>query len=205
MPPVAVAIIGANVLLLVATTVFGRLGDLLALDAGAVLRGEVWRVITYAWVHGGVRHLASNCILLLPFALLLEARWGRTAFALVYVASCILVGLFLVVFNQRAIGASGAVCAIVLLAVLDLLSTHRKALWALLPEIVLGLAVVVLWLLPSMWGDLMGLFRHDQISHLGHLGGFLVGFGLHRLGVPERLRSGPRRSPGTPTPPEPSA
>lgn len=190
------SILGVNFALLVASALTPGVPALLSLQPGMVWRGEVWRVFTYAWVHAGWGHFLGNMLALVPFALLLESRYGSARFLSLYVAACVFVGVFLLLLGQGAIGASGAVCAIAMLATLELLAGEGRTVWIIVPEILLGLAVVFLWLLPSMWGDLMGLFVRDGISHWGHLAGFATGFALFRAraaGSASRARRRSRR------------
>jgi len=194
LPPLFLPIVLINLGVLGAATVVPSLKADLALIPGEVLRGQVWRLFTYAWVHAGLGHLIGNMLLLLPFALYLELRYGRAVFAAAYVASSVLAGLILFLKPSEAtIGASGAVCAVVMLTVLGLVHNPKRPAWVIIPELLLGLLVVVLWLVPTMFGSLMGLFRHDGISHLGHLGGFISGLILYRTGILTLSRTDPKR------------
>ena len=184
LPPLFLLIVLANFGVLAAATAMPSLRADLALMPDLVLRGQVWRLFTYAWVHAGLGHLVGNMLLLMPFALYLEMRYGRAVFATSYFVSSALAGLILFLKPEEAtIGASGAVCAIVMLSVLGLVHKPDRPAWVFIPELLLGLLVLVLWLAPTMFGSLMGLFRHDGISHLGHLGGFISGFILYRTGI----------------------
>jgi membrane associated rhomboid family serine protease len=179
--PVFLALLATNILVLVATWLPGGLRDAMSLVPGAVWSGQVWRLLTYAWVHAGILHLGGNMLLLLPCALYLERRLGSLRFLALYVASVLAGGLVLTLLNQATIGASGAVCAMLVLAVLTLTVREDGRGWLLLPELIAGLFVAALWVLPMVWRDIVGLFRHDGISHVGHLAGFVTGWVLHRL------------------------
>lgn len=179
--PVFVGILATNMALLLLSLLQPGLRQDLALISPAVLHGEMWRLVTYAWMHAGPVHLGGNMLLLAPCALYLEPRLGSARFAGLYLASVVVGGVVLTLLGQSAIGASGAVCAMALLAVLTLIARGSHSPWLILPEIAAGVFVLVFWLLPMVWGDVLGLFRRDGVSHVGHLAGFLTGWGFHRL------------------------
>lgn len=179
--PWVLAVAVTNLGLLLATALTSLAPALLSLQPDMVWRGQVWRLLTYAWIHAGWGHFIGNMLALAPFALFLEHRYGAARSLGLYLASCLTVGVFLLLIGQAAVGASGAVCAMAMLAALELLAGESKSVWIIIPEILLGVAVVVLWLLPAMWGDLMGLFVRDGISHWGHLAGFATGFAFFRV------------------------
>jgi membrane associated rhomboid family serine protease len=53
-----------------------------ALIPGAVVEGEVWRLVTYPWLAGDPLALVFGVMLLLFFAASLERSWGRQRFLL---------------------------------------------------------------------------------------------------------------------------
>jgi membrane associated rhomboid family serine protease len=179
--PVFLGLLATNVAILLASCLFWQLRDRLALVGSEVWHGQIWRLVSYAWVHAGFRHLGGNMLFLLPCALYLERRLGSLRFLALYLISVAAGGLVLTVLGQNTIGASGAVCAMLALSVLTLTMREEGPGWLLLPELIAGLFIVVLWVVPMIWGDLTGLLRQDGISHVGHLTGFLTGWGLHRL------------------------
>jgi membrane associated rhomboid family serine protease len=74
--------------------------------------GEWWRLLTYAFVHGGVLHLLATIAALVPLGLVLERLVGRIAFAAVYVASALVastISLWMLPATAVTAGASGAV------------------------------------------------------------------------------------------------
>lgn len=179
--PVTLALLVTNTVVLVLGWVAPGLRNLLGLIPDAVWGGQLWRLATYAWVHAGLFHLVGNMLLLLPCGLFLERRIGSARFALAYLASIAVGGVVLTILRQATIGASGAVCAMALLAALTLMWREEGPGWLLLPELLAGAFVLIFWLTPMIWRDLLGLFRHDGISHIGHLTGFVTGWLLHRL------------------------
>ncbi|HOX36787.1 MAG TPA: rhomboid family intramembrane serine protease [Candidatus Brocadiia bacterium] len=82
-----------------------------ALSGVRVIEGEPWRLLSAAFVHVGIFHIALNMWCLWNVGPLLERMMGRTAFAIAYLASALggsLCGLWLHPLIVSA-GASGAV------------------------------------------------------------------------------------------------
>jgi membrane associated rhomboid family serine protease len=77
-----------------------------------VAEGEYWRLITAAFLHGSILHLALNMYALYLFGPPLEAALGRVRFVAVYLISAVGGTAFSYAFNdprQASLGASGAV------------------------------------------------------------------------------------------------
>ncbi len=116
------ALIGANVAMFLLVSVAPSLGVLLALTPQAVVRNlAVWRLATYMFVHGGLFHLLFNMLVLWMFGTELERRWGRRFFLKFYfiagigaavltvLVSFLPFGFTAPLYNDRIIGASGAI------------------------------------------------------------------------------------------------
>jgi len=99
----------------------------LGLIPSAVVGGfEVWRLVTYMFLHGSVTHLLFNMLSLWMFGTELERIWGTPAFLKYYVvtgvgAAVLSVFIALLPFDATSrlyggviIGASGAVYALML-------------------------------------------------------------------------------------------
>jgi membrane associated rhomboid family serine protease len=125
-------LIGINVLAFVVQllTVNRALGadpftNALLLDAPAVLQGEIWRLLTYAFLHdtgsGAPWHILWNMLFLWWFGKEVEDLYGPREFLAFYLTSAVLAGLAFVGANQMhlngayCLGASGAVTAVLLL------------------------------------------------------------------------------------------
>lgn len=69
--------------------------DFLFLDTGAVLRGEVWRVVTYVFVptSGGMFWLLISMYFYYWIGSTLERQWGTAKFTLYYVSGTLLTAL----------------------------------------------------------------------------------------------------------------
>lgn len=129
--------------------------------------GELWRVVTPIFLHGGLIHFLMNTWVLIQLGPLAEEEYGTERFGFIYLASGI-VGSFASQFLRHAntVGASGAICG--LLALMLVHGWRRGGAYGHALRTVMlqntGM-MVVMSLLPG-------------VDLLNHLGGFLTGFVL---------------------------
>jgi rhomboid protease GluP len=159
---------------------------------GYVLAGQWWRLLTAAFVHVGILHLATNMWCLWNLGLLGEPLLGPAGVVAVYVLTGIAGNLLSVAVHPQIVGAgaSGAVFGIA--GVLILLLKAR--LLPVAPEEVSRLrrSVIYFALLNFVIGaGSMVLRTSIQIDNMAHLGGFLCGLAL---GAPLVPRIGVARS-----------
>ncbi|MCS7046034.1 MAG: rhomboid family intramembrane serine protease, partial [Gemmataceae bacterium] len=151
----------------------------LQLDPEAVLRGEVWRLLTYAFVHDPhqIFHILFNMLFLWWFGTDVEKLYGGKEFLGFYLVSALLGGLsyflwsWLRDIDNPCIGASGAVTAVLVLC-----ACHYPQRMIL----VLFVLPVPIWLFAvfSVTQDLVRVVRHDQLSPVAsvvHLAGAVFG------------------------------
>ncbi len=76
----------------------------------AILDGQIWRLVTANYLHGGLVHLAFNCYTLMSLGPLIEASFGARKFFLVYTVTGIAAFATSAVVRpgSLSIGASGA-------------------------------------------------------------------------------------------------
>lgn len=135
------------------------------------LRGEVWRLWTYQFVHTSWLHLAANCFVQLLFGVPMEAVHGWRLVLLIYSAGVVAGPLVCAVCDAYAVvvGASGGAYA--------LLGAHVGAIWKDWDRLATGthiprgarLALFSSILLAdvSQWY----LTRQEDVSYSAHLGG----------------------------------
>src|SRR5262245_44635122 len=100
-----------------------KLNTYLALSAAKVYDGEVWRLLTHAFLHGDFWHLFFNMFGLWMFGSELEEMYGSREFLLFYIgaalagaAGYLIHGAFSeTAYYASALGASGAVTGLILL------------------------------------------------------------------------------------------
>jgi len=155
------------------------------------LRGQLWRLITYAFIHdvGNLTHIVFNMLGLYFFGPDIESIYGRREFLRFYLVAALCgalchTGLVLATganVDTPMLGASGAV-----LGVLMLYARHfprRKVfVMGVLPVEIRWLvaAYVVFDLLPVL-NQLSGGRSGSSVAHAAHLGGLLYGFLFHQL------------------------
>lgn len=176
------AIVLANVAVFVAMVVSGI--DFFKPDALAMIPwgadfwplttgGQWWRVLTHAFLHFGIIHLAFNMWALSDAGRLVERFYGRLFFALIYLFGAVVGGLASAWWNPRAIaaGASGAVFAAFGALVAYLLAQPRvfpsHLLRSLAGSTLFFIGINVVYGLST-----------PGISNAAHLGGLGAGFAL---------------------------
>ena len=137
-----------------------------ALYGPLVAQGEWWRIVTGAFLHGGLLHIALNMFALYQVGLFLEVLLGAPRMLIVYAVSLLGGGIAVVLFNfnEVTVGASGAIFGIfgALVAIgLRLGKRGRGLVSQTLPIIVINLALT---------------FTIPNISAAGHIGGLVAGF-----------------------------
>jgi membrane associated rhomboid family serine protease len=138
------------------------------IDSRRVAAGEWWRLITAAFVHFGVLHLALNAYALSIAGRFVESRLGSLRMGLIFLVALLGggIGAYLSTIGQPTItaGASGGVMGLfgAMVVVSYPIASESAALARALPPIVL---------------TLLAGFVTTAISNGGHIGG-LVGGGL---------------------------
>ena len=175
-PYVTYVLIAINVAMLPLTNTIGGgfglgggalkpLGNQLALYGPAVAHGDNYRLITAAFVHYGLLHLALNMYALYLIGGVLERYVGPARFLAIYLVSALAgsFGALLITPHAPTVGASGAIFG--LMGALFVFERQRGM--ALLGGSIGGLIVV----------NLLITFGIPGISIGGHVGG-LIGGGM---------------------------
>jgi rhomboid protease GluP len=159
---------------------------------GLVLDGEWWRLLTAAFVHVGILHLATNMWCLWNLGLLGEPLLGPVGIIAVYVLTGVAGNLLSTAVHPQIVGAGASGAVFGLAGVLILLLKTR--LLPVAPEEVRRLrkSVIYFALLNFVIGGTSMFLRTSiQIDNMAHLGGFLCGLAL---GAPLVPRIGAARS-----------
>jgi len=157
-----------------------------------VLAGQWWRLLSAAFVHVGILHLATNMWCLWNLGLLGEPLLGPAGVVAVYALTGIAGNLLSVAVHPQIVGAgaSGAVFGIAGVLILLL----KAKLLPVPPEEIRRLrrSVIYFALLNFVIGGTTMFLRTSiQIDNMAHLGGFLCGLAL---GAPLVPRIGAARS-----------
>ncbi len=170
-------LIVANVVVFLFTTFdgSGRLAEALGLDFASIGRFQLWRLVTYMFVHGGLTHIFFNMWGLYLFGSPVEQRLGPQRFLRLYFLSGIVgSGLWLLAnwgSPNLLIGASGGVFGVMMAAAM---SFPDMRIMLLFPPIPMRLRTFVL-----VYGLIEASLAWQGgggIAHLAHLGGLLGAF-----------------------------
>tara|TARA_B110000014_G_C20120352_1_gene593412 strand:- start:1043 stop:1822 length:780 start_codon:yes stop_codon:yes gene_type:complete len=133
---------------------------------------KIWQPFTYMFFHGGPMHLFFNMFLLWMFGKKLEFIWGTIKFIKYYLFTGIGAGLLIYFFSDAVtIGASGAIMAI-LFAYGYIYPNQQLFFWFIPMKAKYAILILIIMELSQE------LARNplDNVSHIGHLGGMLIGF-----------------------------
>lgn len=166
-----------------------------ALTVDDVLSGQVWRLVTYAFLHdrGGIWHLVINMLMVWWLGSTLERMYGSREFLWFYLTAAAFGGiahlLWGIVFpGGMVIGASGVVMAILMLYAIHF---PRQQIWimGLVPiEMRLLVAIYILVDLHPILLTLGGEEMMTGIAHVVHLAGLLYGWMYYHYNIKwERL------------------
>ena len=141
-----------------------------ALIPSRAFKGEVWRFITYLFLHGGALHLVFNMIALWSFGNTMEGVWGSKKFLIFYTVCGVGSGLMcFLLWNSPVIGASGAVLGI-LAAFAWYFPRRTIYVWFIPMPAWLVVAILTAVSLALAGGGV------GNIAHAGHLGGMVTAF-----------------------------
>ncbi len=178
----------------------------LALNAAGLARGEVWRLVTFQFLHGGLLHLLLNSWALYVFGRSVEAALGGRRFLQLYLGSGVAGGLVHAAGSALwpqlfggphvlVVGASAGLYGVI--AAFAVLFPHQPLTLLLFFVLPVTLSARAL-LLASVALALIGLLMPaDNVAHGAHLGGMLAGYVFLRWGerVRDRLQSWRRHPP----------
>lgn len=179
MPPLTKNLLGANILAFflaqqLGPQVFGWFA-LWPLESGLFMP---WQVVSYAFLHGGLAHLAFNMFGLWMFGAELERVWGARRFAAFYAVSVLAAAaaqlLVTAVMGSDAptVGASGGLFGLLIGFAMVF---PRRMITPLIPPIPMPAPVFValygaIELVLGVTGSASG------VAHFAHLGGLLGGW-----------------------------
>jgi membrane associated rhomboid family serine protease len=177
MPPVTTLLIAANAgvfLLLVAAP--GLLTSFALWPVGAGF--QPWQLLTYAFLHGGLFHIAFNMFALYMFGSAIERVFGARrylAYYLVCVLSAAIAQLLTAAITGAVyptVGASGGVFG--LLLAYAIYFPHSRIMLIFPPIPMPARVVVVVYAALELFLGVTG--TEEGVAHFAHLGGLVGGF-----------------------------
>ncbi len=165
-PVVTYALIAINVLVFVLQLALGNLERQLALWPPAVADGQLYRLVTSAFVHYGATHLLLNMWALYVVGPPLEMLLGRLRFGALYALSGLggSVLVYVLSLNVMTAGASGAVFG---LFAATFVVAKRLSLDLRWVGAVIAINLVFTFVAPAV--------SSQRISWQGHVGGLVTG------------------------------
>ena len=181
-PPATLTLIGILTAIFALEVAAGSLdGNDAIVRAGALVRdgvahGQLWRLVTPIFLHGGIEHLVSNAVALFILGLVCEHAFGRAQYVSLFLVSGLSGSLLSVVLNPGpSVGASGAIFGLQGAAIV-LFRRHRDRL--LVRDRRIGFVLLV-WAIYTIVGGIATPYI-DNGAHIGGaLGGALFARRLH--------------------------
>jgi membrane associated rhomboid family serine protease len=151
---------------------------------GSIRSGEQVRMVSSAFLHADIPHLAFNMLTLYFFAPVVYGNLGNLSFVLIYFGSLLFGSLLTMLFHKddysyRAIGASGAVTGVLYSAILlnPDMSLYLFFIPIPIPAYIFGIG----YLLYSIYGMKA---KNDNIGHTAHFGGAIGGYIITLIKLP---------------------
>jgi membrane associated rhomboid family serine protease len=181
-PPVIKQIMIANALVFLAqqvapeTTLYGSI-----IPMAFWQFGYLWQPFSYMWLHADFWHIAMNMFMLWMFGSQLALAWGPKRFLRFYLICGVGAGLIIASYpylmmgvhpeglTARTLGASGAIYGVLLGYSL---TWPDRTIMLIFPPV----AFRAIWLIPGLFVMSMLSQGGQNISHIGHLGGVIVGW-----------------------------
>jgi len=154
---------------------------------GSIRSGEQFRMISSAFLHADIGHLAFNMLTLYFFAPVVYGYLGTLSFGFIYIGSLLFGSLLTLYFHSneysyRAIGASGAVTGVLYSAIL--LQPNMDLFLFFIPIPIPAYIFGIGYLLYSIYGMKT---KRDNIGHTAHFGGAIGGYLITLLKEPHLL------------------
>ncbi|HEV2292634.1 MAG TPA: rhomboid family intramembrane serine protease [Tepidisphaeraceae bacterium] len=151
-----------------------------ALSRPEVMSGEVWRLVTATFLHGGFDHLLGNCAILYILGMACEHAFGTLRTIAIYAVSGLAGSLLSLGLTQGpAVGASGAIFGLSSAIIVFFYRYHHVFF---VRDKRVGFALIV-W---AVYSVILG-FLTPGIDNYAHIGGFTGGAVMGAL-LPRRDR-----------------
>jgi membrane associated rhomboid family serine protease len=184
-----IAIAAVFILQLSASQFFGiPFSYLFGFSPEGMLRGFVWQIVTYPFLHGGLTHILFNCLILFMLGTQMEMRWGTKRF-FQYYAVCAMGGALLQILiwllsmpfsagfshslgSIPIVGASGALYGL-FVAFGKLYGNAQIMVFFMFP---MKARHFVILLASIEIVSAVFYSQNSNVAHLVHLGGLITGY-----------------------------
>ena len=168
-PMITYMLIAVNIICFLVPAFFSESNNVIldfCVHGPSIRYGQYYRLLTGAFLHTGIMHLAFNCYALYVLGSQLESYLGKAKYIVIYLVSAIFGSLFSMTFNgdTASIGASGAVFG--LMGALLYFGYHYR--------VYLG-NVIKSQILPLVIVNLLIGFLTTGVDNAAHIGGLVGG------------------------------
>ena len=190
-PIITYVILSINVFLFLIPLLFrpiipeiDRLFDIGVKINSKIKEGQLWRLITPAFLHANLMHIAFNMYALFILGRRIESTYGHGRFLLLYLLSALGGNvLSFVLSDANSLGASTAIFGLLAAEAVFILQNRR-----LFGQRVRGMLFNIAFIL--LINLMFGFSANSNIDNFGHLGGLLGGFIFSSLAGPKWILEG---------------
>jgi membrane associated rhomboid family serine protease len=161
-PVVTYVLIAVNVVMFVLQTVSAQVEDALEMQSPAVADGELWRLLTSAFLHYGPTHILFNMWALYVVGPPLESALGRSRYIALYFMSALGGSVLVYLLSPTGASTAGASAAVFGLFGATFVVARRLRLDVRGVVFLIVANLVITFLIPN-------------ISWQGHIGGLVTG------------------------------
>jgi len=199
MPPVTLFLIAANAIVFLLQNAAPGLDVPFALwplsaaqSSGGQVSFQVWQLVTYAFLHGGIVHIAFNMFALYMFGGPVERVFGPRRYLTYYFVCVLSAGIAQLIVSALTgalyptVGASGGVFG--LLLAYAMYFPHSRVMLLFPPIPMPARVFVIVYAALELFLGVTG--TQEGVAHFAHLGGLVGGFLMLRFGrgAPARWR-----------------
>ncbi len=124
------------------------------------------RLVTHIFGHANWNHFMNNFLYILLIGPMIEEKYGSINLIIMILATSIITGILNSLFsNKRILGASGIVFMLIVLSSFVNITTGKVPITLIL--------ICIFYVANEI---ISGIFKKDDISHMGHLIGAICGF-----------------------------
>lgn len=124
------------------------------------------RLITHVFGHANWNHFMNNFLYILLIGPMIEEKYGSINLIIMIVVTAVITGILNSLFtNKKILGASGIVFMLIILSSFVNIESGKVPITLIL--------ICIFYVINEV---ISGIFKKDDISHMGHLIGAICGF-----------------------------
>lgn len=124
------------------------------------------RLVTHIFGHANWNHFMNNFLYILLIGPMIEEKYGSINLIIMILVTAVITGILNSLFsNKRILGASGIVFMFIILSSFVNITTGKVPITLIL--------ICIFYVVNEI---ISGIFKKDDVSHIGHLIGAICGF-----------------------------